>query len=1803
MQLINSQYRIIEVLEEDKYGSKYLVQDIHKDNFIKKMRVIENTAETAAFIDYMKANFFDYINIIHPNIIRCYYFNRVRVINTKPIVSNKFYYTYENIEGQNLFDYVMGKDIEELLDLCVQLLSAVKYLHLRGFVLCSINPNDIYVVLNEDKKQIKIAAFPYAIYTDNSVIINKDNSYFKSPESLQFGQYDKGSDIYLLGIILYHIFSGENIEKSIFNANGIDLLLNPNAKELFRVIQKCTASNSSARYTSIDAIIEDINGIFNKSFSIIDKKHIETLPMFSTKLVARENFLKRLIQNIRSYFYENKSIKLSAITGDFGTGKGALTNLFMTRLNFEGEYAVYTALNKDSTEDYSGIRDIIKKILKYADKDLTEKYYDQLCKLIPELAKREKVASLVIGEEDDESYKMAYRLGNFILETSLKWPFVIIIKNYDYIDEQSKKIINYVMRSQDKGKVCFVVSFYDEISHENVINYFKPQLQNSEIDIIQLSNFNIYETAEAIRILLGMGKAPIDFAAKLYRETEGNPYLVYKTIYAIFLDKHIYVDDKGNWVLNNVDFSKINLSVNIDEISQNKINKLDPAKRKVLDIISIFNTAMSIDILESMSGINLEELLSILESLIYLNILSRRMDDWGITYDFTSMSLKKTVYESIDEYTAFKYHEKASKILEKKYFLEKRENKDELIYQMSKSGRCAEAVDYLIISANDMIKKNLLSQAIQFLKQGYDLLDKDEICPRKTEVSIKLGDLYYQIGENNKCLRYYKIAEKNAQVFGDKRLLSDIYIKMIYVNYKRNDIKKCLEYSRLAKKEIKSIQYKEGMLDLILALSDLMIYRRKLTSLIGIIETVLKELNKDNKYYYGMLMSAYGRALYRKSRYEEAIKALNQSIETLEELQEYEGLVAAMSAMGTIYSEYYNDIKKAKEYFEKTLIICQRINNIPYMMLSYNNLAEIYRIEDLYNESLVYYNKALDLAERYPNIYIQSILYVNCAMVSMEMQNYKRYIQYMDKAKSVIFTYKDSGDAINHYYINEAIFFYLMGLYKDALNYSQKSVNVSESWGISIDSDLALVNILCKAKLYGEMNFCKLKDFCISIFENKSYKVSRLACHKIAELYIDQNNYDEAKSFLELSERFKEFIDTPYLDIVYKYLSAMTYKGKKRLDLLTALIEQADMLDNNEIKWKIYKSIGVELIETGDLFGALKNLITSFNCLRILVDGVPNDYKIQFLQSHNRNTVKEKLLILSQKITGQEGLVHGSVAFAGEIKDIDNSINEYFDYKNFKDLMIKDSGTSYKNDIDLIRSMQGKFLLDFLHRINSFSSNIEDNIKELVELFMSFTQAKNAFLAIIDESNDMRMIYSNLRNDNTGFYKYITEKAGQTGESVIIPDVFEYKKKVNDSLIPKDISAVFCIPITPSEVINNFKKDRRRGDDTSSIKGYLYLDTDSIINNFSEETGDLCISISKIAYILIDNYNLKMVNAVDKLTKLYTRKYFENALLNELSNAVVKGGEFSIIMADIDKFKAINDRYGHQVGDEILAKIAELIMNSVRKTDICARYGGEEFIILLPSTDSDGALYLAEKIRKKIESTNLNIHHNSITISMGIATYPVHSTWMKDLIDKADQALYHSKENGRNNTTVYDDNLAKTAKRVDKLAGIVSGNMSEDIKNVENIIEILELQRNKDISNEDKIFKFLGRIIEISGAQKGSIFILNDDNKPVRQIARRSMVSNNVIDKTYNVELLNKCINNGNGEYLIDWSSSVSIDTVTGMPDWQSIMIIPITNCEKINAVLYLSVSLKIKEFDANIYNYINTLCNLIAPVFLCVNN
>lgn len=194
---------------------------------------------------------------------------------------------------------------------------------------------------------------------------------------------------------------------------------------------------------------------------------------------------------------------------------------------------------------------------------------------------------------------------------------------------------------------------------------------------------------------------------------------------------------------------------------------------------------------------------------------------------------------------------------------------------------------------------------------------------------------------------------------------------------------------------------------------------------------------------------------------------------------------------------------------------------------------------------------------------------------------------------------------------------------------------------------------------------------------------------------------------------------------------------------------------------------------------------------------------------------------------------------------------------------------------------------------------------------------------------------------------------------------------------------------------------------------------------FNEEDKALALSLSTQAAMTIENARLYELSITDGMTRLFIHRYFQIRLDEELKRCNRYGPVMSLIMTDIDHFKKFNDTYGHQVGDMVLIKVADIIRETIRnEVDIPCRYGGEEFAIIAPQTGFEDAKKMAERIRTAVESAKLQGPGGKllqITISLGISTCPLNSKDKKDLILKADSALYYSKKNGRNRATHFSE--------------------------------------------------------------------------------------------------------------------------------------------------------------------------------------
>ncbi len=262
----------------------------------------------------------------------------------------------------------------------------------------------------------------------------------------------------------------------------------------------------------------------------------------------------------------------------------------------------------------------------------------------------------------------------------------------------------------------------------------------------------------------------------------------------------------------------------------------------------------------------------------------------------------------------------------------------------------------------------------------------------------------------------------------------------------------------------------------------------------------------------------------------------------------------------------------------------------------------------------------------------------------------------------------------------------------------------------------------------------------------------------------------------------------------------------------------------------------------------------------------------------------------------------------------------------------------------------------------------------------------------------------------------------------------EYQEKVNNNEIrcrsfkPGEGIAGRVFMTSQPMVVNNIREDDLFiKSETSYVRSIacipmvVYSDVIGVINvtnkkkgkEFTEEDVEMLKAVADQAAVAVNKAQLWDMAVTDSLTGLYVRRYFMVKLQEEIHRAERYNKPLSIVMVDLDRFKKINDTYGHDAGDRALKTISQFFQRNIRDVDAIGRYGGEEFVMLIPDADKEAAFCLAERLRKELAKVKLE-DLPPITISLGMATYPADGTDIEELIKKADAAMYEAKQKGRN---------------------------------------------------------------------------------------------------------------------------------------------------------------------------------------------
>ena len=285
----------------------------------------------------------------------------------------------------------------------------------------------------------------------------------------------------------------------------------------------------------------------------------------------------------------------------------------------------------------------------------------------------------------------------------------------------------------------------------------------------------------------------------------------------------------------------------------------------------------------------------------------------------------------------------------------------------------------------------------------------------------------------------------------------------------------------------------------------------------------------------------------------------------------------------------------------------------------------------------------------------------------------------------------------------------------------------------------------------------------------------------------------------------------------------------------------------------------------------------------------------------------------------------------------------------------------------------------------------------------------------------------------------IAGAVGKTGEIINIADAYqdprfnpEFDKKTGfrtESILCVPLKNIVGEPIGAIQVLNK-QSGRFERDDESLLtalaaQASVAIDNADLYKKLNElnlsleskvrdRTAELVRANERLSTL---NKELEEISITDSLTQAFNRQYFMDRIKQEVKRASRYGTHVSLLMLDIDHFKKVNDTYGHQAGDAVLAGASGLIKDGLRETDLFARYGGEEFCLIAMAMELAEAMLLADRLRQKVEDAvfSYGAHRLKVTVSIGVSTWkPELKENFEELVHQADSALYRAKQAGRN---------------------------------------------------------------------------------------------------------------------------------------------------------------------------------------------
>ncbi len=1566
---------------------------------------------------------------------------------------------FEDTGGSSLDTLISQSQLSilESIDIAAKLAKALVEIHSKNIIHKDINPSNI--LYNRDTGEVKIIDFGISTRLLreqaqlNSTGVTEGSLPYMSPE--QTGRMnrfvDYRTDFYSLGVTFYQMMTGRLpfesddplrlIHFHIAKKPIAPSLINHQIPEILAdLILKLLSKNVEDRYQSAWGVMVDLQKIFK---NLREQKPAEKFPLglqdipdrfhIPEILYGRQNELVTLMKGFE-YVCEGHSA-LCLVSGYSGVGKTSLIRELHRPVSQHTGYYIagkFDAFRRSTPYSafVDAFRDMVRQLLGESEMAL-DAWRKKLSlalgpngqiiiDVIPEI-------ELIIGPqpryqtlgplETDNRFKMVF--SNFMrVFCELEHPLVLHLDDLQWIDAASLKLIHVLLTDRMLKHFYLIGSYRDnEVTNHHPLMLTLDELKAHDCVLheIHLQSLGAAEVCQMIADALYTTTERVNPLAELVIEkTGGNPFFTEEFLRALYTDHMLsFNPEKGTWEWDLGRIRAENMTDNVVELMSSRIQKLSEQGRRLMQLASCIGLVFDLSTLAKVADLPLSETANLLREAMSQGLVVPVGDgyrlveleipienhDIRIEYKFTHDRIQQAAYDLIDKDARKIVRHRVGRNLLELHSDARRED-----YIFSIVNHLNSSIDLIAQDSerHDLMELNLSAARKAKISAAYqtalDYLQAAMLLEKPTDWEAHYPTLlaiYREAGEVSFLSRSYELMETYVDVViaRGRTLIEKIpaYETKVHAAVARNDMQEAIALGK----------------------------------------NILSQLGVDLPENPGWLRIGAS-LLYTH------FKVRNRSIESMLALPEMKDPLH-LARMHFLYA-----MAQALFFFfprQIPLITCQLVRN----SLRYGNSSTSALAYSTYGMIMAAMLGDVKTGYRFGELGIRLYEKLNARDIeaatlvcfNMFIRPWKDHIR--ATLKPLLYAHQAGLDAGDFEFAAHATLgycnrsFFVGNELRPLVDETQKFIQIVDQLGHRNDAEqLRLLNqLLSQFLVLKDQPYLLKGDF----YDEDKFLPQHETNQDLGMLFNTYffktvlaytfDHFDEALRFARKAE--------PHFKVVMGTLSGVVFYFFYALALIqhypqaSALEQKADRRMIKKIMARMHKWAKMAPMN-------YQHKATLLNAEWLSLQGksyaaqLAYDEAIALAKSHQFLQDEALANELAAKFHHQLGRHTAAYAYMKRAR---------YNYERWgaqaKARLLEERYPQMLSAHTGERALTGSMAtmssstIDITTLKRALLAIAEENVhsrmlEKIISSAIEFAGAQKGALLLRKDGEFFIEAESSVDQEQPKILQSIAVEHCHSLSKMVINYVRRSRKGIviDNASLPQEIlpglhretyvqkgkiKSILCIPITVGIGLE------------AEIVGLLYLENNRANSTFTPERIE---TLEIICLAAAGRLELSVKAATDGLTGLYNHDYFQNMLAQEMLQSQRQLRNLSLIMIDIDHFKNFNDQWGHQIGDLVLKKVAGAIRDTCRKSDVVARYGGEEMAVILPETAPDMATMVAERIRKAVESLEIPQEETilRVTISLGVSYLGDDVKNKEILIEKADDALYTSKREGRNKVTV-----------------------------------------------------------------------------------------------------------------------------------------------------------------------------------------